>query len=145
MSFLYCKWSRDSRLPGRPRSLDDRGVAVIEFALAAPILMALLFGVMHFGSTAIQAMQMENAVRAGIQYASVRKPVDGNVSDIIAAVTTAGPDTPTDNRTVTATLFEDGDALYLTIRMEDDYRPPISTMWGGKSRALRAESTIRLK
>jgi Flp pilus assembly protein TadG len=48
--------------------LGDSGNAVIEFALVAPILMALFTGVWDFGNCFLQSQRLASAARAGAQY-----------------------------------------------------------------------------
>lgn len=45
-----------------------RGTSAIEFALIAPVLIALLFGVAEVASYTSSAMSMDRALRAGTQY-----------------------------------------------------------------------------
>lgn len=47
---------------------NTRGASAIEFALIAPLLIALLFGVAELASYTSAAMSMNRAVRAGSQY-----------------------------------------------------------------------------
>lgn len=47
-----------------------RGTAAIEFALAAPVLVLLLAGVVELGFGIYQAMQVQNAAEAGALYAA---------------------------------------------------------------------------
>jgi hypothetical protein len=55
-------------LPGRWRR-DRRGVAAIEFAMALPLLILLLMGVVELGLAYAQAMQVRDAAAAGALYA----------------------------------------------------------------------------
>lgn len=47
-----------------------RGTAAIEFALAAPIFLAFILGVVEVGFGAYQAMQAQDAAEAGALYAA---------------------------------------------------------------------------
>ena len=64
-------------LPGAFREA-TRGALTVELALLAPVLAALLVGAIDFGSYIHQKMQLQNASRAGAQFAIQR---DGNASD----------------------------------------------------------------
>lgn len=84
---------------------DEEGSITIETALVAVLLNFIGVGVLDFGLAFAHKMQLANAVRAGMQYAVVRKPVDGDYSAIINAVTQTVP-TATEhaNRTISVTL-----------------------------------------
>jgi Flp pilus assembly protein TadG len=76
----------------RPRSLlsrlrgEDQGVAALEVALVAPILALIIVAIVDFGMAFTRQMTLANGVRAGVQYAMVRRPVQGDVDDILQAV-----------------------------------------------------------
>jgi Flp pilus assembly protein TadG len=46
------------------------GTAAVEFAIAAPVLLILVFGAAEIGYSAYQAMQVQDAVEAGAFYVS---------------------------------------------------------------------------
>lgn len=54
----------------RPRK-DERGAAAVEFALVAPILLILLFGVIRFGFVMSEKATVANAAREGVRFGSV--------------------------------------------------------------------------
>ena len=85
--------ARPARPKGAPRRFlrDRSGVAAVELALATPFLVLLAVGVVDFGLAWNQQMALSNAVRAGAQYAIVRKPVQADVDKIIAAVEATAP------------------------------------------------------
>jgi Flp pilus assembly protein TadG len=75
------------------RRTDDRGAALVEFALVMPLLMALILGMVSFGIVFNQEMQLTHAAREGARYGAAI-PVDQaftsgtwgtNVRDIIIA------------------------------------------------------------
>lgn len=70
---------------------DRRGAVLVETALILPLLMLFLVIVFDLGSLWAREMSVTNALRAGSQYAMVRKPVGGNVEPVRAAVLEAGP------------------------------------------------------
>lgn len=51
------------------RGRDRRGNAAVEIALAMPMLLALLIGVLEFGVLGLRHMALTGAVRAGVDYA----------------------------------------------------------------------------
>lgn len=78
------------------RSLTDfcnctRGSISVEGAFVAAFLFVLLLAVIDFGLAFRQHSQLENAVRAGTQYATVRRPQQGDVEPIRDAVYQTAP------------------------------------------------------
>jgi Flp pilus assembly protein TadG len=61
----------------------NRGVAAVEFGLAAPVLLAVLIPVADLGMAFSQEQQLRQAVQAGAQYAASR-PWDQNAPSAIA-------------------------------------------------------------
>ncbi len=53
---------------------DQRGVAALEFALVAPVLLLLLGGVTDFGLIMSGKSQLANGVAQGVQYALLQGP-----------------------------------------------------------------------
>ena len=68
-----------------------RGSITVEGALVATVLGTLLLGVIDFGLAFRRQAQLENAVRAGTQYAMVRRPQQGDVEPIRSAVFDTAP------------------------------------------------------
>lgn len=68
-----------------------RGSVTVEGAFIAVILGALLLGIIDFGLAYRRHAQLENAVRAGTQYAMVRRPQQGDVDPIRGAVYETAP------------------------------------------------------
>jgi Flp pilus assembly protein TadG len=59
----------------RPPWVDDRrGVAALEFAIVAPVLLMLLAGITDFGLLRTAKSQMANGVAQGIAYALLQGP-----------------------------------------------------------------------
>ena len=57
------------------RSLrSDRGQALVEFALVAPVLLLLLFGIVQYGIAFNHSISLTDAVRAGARAAVVAGP-----------------------------------------------------------------------
>lgn len=50
----------------------DRGAVAIEFAIVAPVLFLVLFGIVQFGLIFFQIMQAESGAREGVRYAALR-------------------------------------------------------------------------
>lgn len=68
-----------------------RGSVAIEGAFVAAFLFVLLLGVLDFGLAFRRHSELENAVRAGTQYATVRRPQQGDVEPIRDAVYQTAP------------------------------------------------------
>ncbi len=68
-----------------------RGSATVEFAMVAAFLGVLLLGVIDFGLAFRRQSELANAVRAGTQYAMVRRPQQGDVDPIRSAVYQTAP------------------------------------------------------
>lgn len=71
--------------------LCERGSVTVEGALVATVLFVLLLGVIDFGLAFRRQSELANAVRAGTQYALVRRPQQGDVEPIRDAVYQAAP------------------------------------------------------
>lgn len=52
-------------------SSDESGIAALEFALVAPVLLLGLVGVLDLGIAVYEKMELDNAVQAGARYATV--------------------------------------------------------------------------
>jgi Flp pilus assembly protein TadG len=78
---------------GRTRIEDRRGVAAIEFAIVAPVLLMVLAGTADFGLIRFGKSQMANGVAQGIEYALLQGPsvTAANVISMVqAGATRAG-------------------------------------------------------
>src|SRR3546814_20412127 len=69
----------------------QRGSVTVEGALVAVLLGVLLLGVIDFGLAFRRQSELANAVRAGTQFALVRRPQQGNVDPIRDAVYQTAP------------------------------------------------------
>jgi Flp pilus assembly protein TadG len=67
------------------RERAQRGAALIEFTLALPLLLVLVFGVMDFGHLVEQRMILTNVSREGGSLASREEPLDPNLLAVLAA------------------------------------------------------------
>lgn len=76
--------------PARLRQAES-GLASVELALLAPVLALIMVAVIDYGSAWSRQMALANAVRAGIQYAMIRRPIQGDVSQIHQSVIDAAP------------------------------------------------------
>jgi len=67
----------------------ERASISVETALISTVLLLLAMGVFDFGGVYARKMELTNAVRAGMQYSLVRKPIAGDYSAIEGAINTA--------------------------------------------------------
>jgi Flp pilus assembly protein TadG len=97
----------------------EEGQALVEFALVAPILFLILFGIVQFGIAFKHSIALTDAVRAGARKATVSRsladPVSATESAVLGAASDLDPSqvkvkvtvpsgwTPGANVTVTAT------------------------------------------
>ncbi|MEA2971860.1 MAG: hypothetical protein QOG82_318 [Actinomycetota bacterium] len=95
------------------RRRDDRGAAVVEFALVLPVLVLFVFGIIEFGRAYNARIELTSAVREGARavalggdgVAATRAGAPGLPSTKITVIPTACPanPTPTTNASVVAT------------------------------------------
>jgi Flp pilus assembly protein TadG len=111
----------------------EEGQTLVEFALLAPILLLILFGIVQFGIAFKHSIALTDAVRAGARKATVSRtaadPVSatqsavlGAASDLDAAkvkVTVTSSWTPGANVTVSATYPYDINILGIVVASGD--------------------------
>lgn len=145
----------------------QRGSVTVEGAMVAVLLGVLLLGVIDFGLAFRRQSELENAVRAGTQYAMVRRPQQGDVEPIRDAVYQAAPfpeGTPgtslevefyceCPDGTASQCSAAGGVALcsggverhsFLRARLSEDYELMLAYPGFGTDIDLAAEATVRL-
>ncbi|GHF11250.1 hypothetical protein GCM10017044_01230 [Kordiimonas sediminis] len=80
------------------------GSITVETALILPILILMCMGTVDLALAINQKMMLSNAVRAGMQYGIVHKPIDGDYSEILAAVRNALPDSARNTVVLTSSM-----------------------------------------
>lgn len=139
---------------------DDSGVVFIEAGVVMAFLMLLSLFIWDIGSLFIRQTEITNAVRAGSQYALVKRPVAGDLEPVIDAVKNAAPDgtSPTVNAELYC-LCDGGveivcsDACgggeerqyFLTIDYADEYEFLFKFPGASKTIALGDSLRVRLK
>jgi Flp pilus assembly protein TadG len=74
-----------TRRRDRTALVDDRGAAVVEFAIIFPVLIILLFGMIDFGRAFFLRNNLVAAVREGARFAAVAlAPPCSNTAPIVA-------------------------------------------------------------
>jgi len=70
----------------------ERGQAMVEFALVAPMLFLVLFGIVQFGIAFMHSVALTDAVRAGARKASVSRSSANPTAAASSAVLNAATD-----------------------------------------------------
>jgi Flp pilus assembly protein TadG len=149
-----------SRLPRQRFVRDEEGAIAVEWALVAGFLGLLILGAFNYGTAALHKMEMANAVRAGLQYAVVRKPIQGDTSQIVNTVQTAAPTDKTGTRAVTVSMFcrcNDGSSssctgnctsgdpqTFISILMTEDYYSLIKLPFASQKMSFQINGTVQL-
>src|SRR6185369_4201840 len=89
-------------------AVDRRGIAAVEFAIIAPVLLMLLGGVTDFGLVVAGKSQLANGLAQGAQYALLQGP--GVTAATVKTVVQNGSTRSGLTATVTATVT--GPACY---------------------------------
>jgi Flp pilus assembly protein TadG len=137
------------------------GVSSVEFALAVPLLVAILTVLVDFGMGFYQKMQVEDAAQAGTQYALVHGWNSDAIQNAVTSATTlsgvsASPAptqacgcasgssvTAADCNGVCANGLSPG--TYVTVNAQAAYTPLITYPVFGNSVTLTAQSVARIK
>ena len=83
---------------------NERGAVLVEFGLIAPIMIALLLGMVQFGLVLNQVQGLHAAAREGARTAAIP---DANYNDINQTITTALAGVTSQNPTITITTDSD--------------------------------------
>ncbi len=141
------------------RFLSDRGgAAAVEFALLAPVLVALLFGTIDLGALAYQSMEVQAAAHAGADYAlrsgwnssAIQTAVTGATSFTVTAnpapilmlgCITSGALVVANNSTCPS-----GQAAgnYVTVSARAAFTPILAWSAVGLPATLSAQATVRI-
>ncbi|GGA61224.1 hypothetical protein GCM10011507_10900 [Edaphobacter acidisoli] len=90
MTSRYAKKKTMSML--RRSLLGDAGQALVELALVVPLLTLLFVGAAEVGRIAYASIEVNNAARAGVAYASQSHTTASDTANITLAATTEAPD-----------------------------------------------------
>jgi Flp pilus assembly protein TadG len=95
---------------------NEEGQAMVEFALLAPVLFLILFGIIQFGIAFQHSIALADAVRVGARKATVSRSVADPVGTTKAAVVAAASDLNSSqlNVTVTAPPWQAGGTVTVT-------------------------------
>jgi len=144
-------------LVARIRALgaDERGVFMIEHALIMPFLLLLLSGAIDLGYALNQSSSLNNAARAGAQYA-MRYPTDTTgIQDVVTKAVSYDPTSLTissslscecsDGTVVSCTSTCSGAApySYVTVNVSKTYSSPLPTAMMLGISTLSAKAVMR--
>ncbi len=70
---LFARLTAQTSRPGKPRAASDRerGAVLVEFALVAPLLFLILFGIIEFGFIFKDSQALNNMARAGVRVGAI--------------------------------------------------------------------------
>lgn len=136
------------------------GASLVELAMILPIIMLMMVGSLDMGSMFVRKMEIANAAKAGVQYALVRKPMQGDLTKISAAVTTSLGETITETTTINVELYcmcfdvkqvctvdcgDDNISAFVNITIAEDYTTPFFNYdWFRSSFPISETATVRL-
>lgn len=139
---------------------DEEGAVLVETALVLSALILFLIAVYDLGGMLVREMQITNALRAGTQYALVRKPMGGDVSQVRAAILQAAPEHTTapeiaaefycacsdGTRVSCSDPCPDGNdrQSFITATYQEDYELLFRYPGFGQTITLEGETTVRL-
>ncbi len=129
------------------RSRRRRGSAVVETAVMAPLLMAMMFGMTEMGSAFLIRQTMTNAAREGARTASLP---GATLNDVKAAVanTMSGASLQEGSYSVTSnisTLSSNDTEVWVEVTLPFNRATFTGGMFGGGSFNLHAKSAMRLE
>jgi Flp pilus assembly protein TadG len=77
---------RTQRSRNRPLTQDRRGVAAVEFAVVAPVFLAILFGILATGMNGFYQLTLDDAVRDAARQVQMNAPAASTSGGFVAAV-----------------------------------------------------------
>jgi Flp pilus assembly protein TadG len=96
---------------------NQEGQALVEFALVAPLLFLLLFGIVQFGIAFMNGVALTDAVRAGARKAAVSRtaadPAQATKNAVLGAATDLNTST-LDARIDVKSTWQSGDTVTVT-------------------------------
>ncbi len=137
------------------------GVASLELALLLPLLVLLVVGVFDYGMVIHQKTQLAHAARAGVQYALIRRPQEGDLAGVEAAVNDTAPADTTGTRVIGSNFWCECPAtpgtvvactttacnrsVYISVSIEEDYNATFYEILGITNPIhIKNEATLRL-
>jgi Flp pilus assembly protein TadG len=144
---------RPPRPRGRLRALrrSERGTALVEFALIAPLLFLLLFGIIDFGRALNYYNQVTQLAGQTARAAAVNRMADGTVITSTSALQsqivnqyTAQPQLKAgESVCIMQVPANVGDAVKVTVAYKFQFLPLVGAIFGGATLTLRSTQTER--
>jgi hypothetical protein len=135
---------------GRRRVRRDRGVTLVEFAIAAPLIFLLIFGAIDFAWVFAQNVDLKNGAREGARLGAVNGgPTSSfdSAGDVVVAVRARTPELDGDDLAVSVQLLDDdsdgnlgerGETFVLCVRY------PVRSLSGMTSIFLSGDMTSKV-
>jgi len=120
---------------------EDRGAAAVEFALVLPILLLLVLGIVQFGMTFFQWLEMEHAAREGARWGSLGY----TVTEIQAKVIEAAPGIELESGDIVVTPDVPADHQGDSVVVEVTYDTPVMPIIGSLMGETGADMTLRAR
>jgi Flp pilus assembly protein TadG len=120
---------------------DERGAAVVEFALVAPLLLLMVLGIAEFGRAYYVQATLSQAAREGVRVMALKNDPAGAITKTKAA---AAPMLTLTNVTVTpASCLTTGTASAVDATVTVTYPFTFITKLFGSSKTLTAKGVMR--
>ena len=134
---------RRRRLNARNRS--DRGQALVELAMIAPVLIILMLGVIDYGRVYFAYISVTNGARIGADYAAIGPTQAADTAAIKAAALGDTTDllnlSPTNPEVTVVTASDSQGSLYADVTMT--YTFTTLFPWPGLPTSIDIERTVR--
>lgn len=143
------------------------GTIAVEFAMMAPVVLVMALGIVEIAVATSNGLAVQSAARAGTHYGLTKPPLQGDMSQIIAAVKAAMPASWTANGAadapvITANLVceceqtgpvacgapcakDEASLTYLKVDVSKTYTPIVTLRYFTPSFQFQNSSQVRLK
>jgi Flp pilus assembly protein TadG len=122
---------------------DQRGAAMVEFAIIAPLLFALLFGIVDYGRLFFIYNNLTNAVREGARIGAVSGMTSADQTIVIAAVRSRINDRFRDSGTVAITYPVTGVVRTARVQLTNYPFKPVTFLVLRNNRTLNITAEFR--
>jgi len=131
---------------------EDEGASAVEFAIVAIVLIMLLTGIVQFGYTFFQYLEIVHAAREGARWASLSLD-EGTVSDpdsvkgrVAAAAPGLSPALTDDQIAISETTVDGQQAVTVQVQYTSPiFMPLIGDIVGGAGFDLESAATLRVE